>query len=156
YRKSLKIAEEIGNTHCMAMALNNIGAIHRLQGDYTRALQFAERAVDIAAKSGYREIISNARTNAGRAYFALDQFTQARLSFDQAISTIEDLRVLVAGGEREQQLFFESKISPYHDMVELLVAQNNPSEALSYAERAKARVLLDTLSSGRVSITKAM
>jgi CHAT domain-containing protein/tetratricopeptide (TPR) repeat protein len=156
YRKSLKIAEEIGNTHCMAMALNNIGAIHRLQGDYPRALQFAERAVDIAAKSGYREIISSARTNAGRAYFALDQFTQARLSFDQAISTIEDLRVLVAGGEREQQLFFESKISPYHDMVELLVAQNNPSEALSYAERAKARVLLDTLSSGRVSITKAM
>src|SRR5215475_7882182 len=41
-------------------------------------------------------------------------------------------------------------------MVELLIAQNNPEEALNYAERAKARVLLDVLSSGRVNITKAM
>jgi CHAT domain-containing protein len=41
-------------------------------------------------------------------------------------------------------------------MVELLIAQNNPDGALNYAERAKARVLLDVLSSGRINITKAM
>jgi CHAT domain-containing protein len=41
-------------------------------------------------------------------------------------------------------------------MVDLLVAQNNPSEALSFAERAKGRVLLDVLSRGRIDITKGM
>jgi CHAT domain-containing protein len=38
----------------------------------------------------------------------------------------------------------------------LLVAQNRPAEALTYAERAKARVLLDVLGNGRSNITKAM
>src|SRR5262249_26771916 len=55
-----------------------------------------------------------------------------------------------------QQTFFASRISPYYAMVELLIAQSNPDGALNYAERAKARVLLDVLSSGRINITKAM
>jgi len=38
----------------------------------------------------------------------------------------------------------------------LLVAQNDPHQALSYAERARARVLLDVLSSGRLGVTKTM
>src|SRR5262249_36385259 len=55
-----------------------------------------------------------------------------------------------------RQRFLESKLSPYSTMVELLIAQNNPDEALIYAERAKARALLDVLSSRRVNITKTM
>jgi len=38
----------------------------------------------------------------------------------------------------------------------LLIAQDNPAEALVYAERARARVLLDVLYSGRSNVTKAM
>src|SRR5206468_9899749 len=62
----------------------------------------------------------------------------------------------VSGGEQAQQLFFEYKIIPYHEMVNLLITQNNNHEALAYAERAKARVILDVLQSGKVNITKAM
>src|SRR5262249_22071049 len=58
--------------------------------------------------------------------------------------------------EQEQQRFFESKISPYLEMVNLLVNQNKPIEALTFAERAKARVLLDALQAGHVNINKAM
>ena len=43
----------------------------------------------------------------------------------------------------EQEQFFENKLSPYQGMTQLLIAQNNTGEALAYAERAKARVLLD-------------
>jgi CHAT domain-containing protein len=41
-------------------------------------------------------------------------------------------------------------------MIDLSLAQNNPAEALSYAERAKGRSLLDVLSNGKVEVTKAM
>jgi hypothetical protein len=41
-------------------------------------------------------------------------------------------------------------------MIELLIASNKFGDALLYAERAKARTLLDVLSSGRVNVTKAM
>ncbi|PYT08792.1 MAG: hypothetical protein DMF60_03870, partial [Acidobacteria bacterium] len=37
-----------------------------------------------------------------------------------------------------------------------LIAQNKPGEAFAYAERAKARTLLDVLDTGRINITKAM
>src|SRR5262249_14501331 len=155
-QKSLKILEELGNQAGSANTLGNIGEVHLARGDHSLALQFAERAAELDAKIGHMHELWQAHTIAGKSYFALKQPSQARLSFDQAIATIETLRAQVAGGEQEQQRFFESKISPYHAMVELLIAQNNPGEALIYAERAKARVLLDTLSSGRVSITKTM
>jgi CHAT domain-containing protein/tetratricopeptide (TPR) repeat protein len=155
-QKSLKIFEEIGDKAGIARSLNNIGYAHHLQSNYTQALQFAGRASDLAAQLGYREVIWEARTNAGNAYLALKQLGQARQSFDQAIATIEDLRAQVAGGERDRQRAFESKISPYYAMIELLIAQNNPGEALIYTERARARVLLDALLRGRVSVTKTM
>jgi CHAT domain-containing protein len=156
YQKSLKIAEEIGDKDGITATLNGIGRVHRLQGNHSQALQFAERAAHLATQIGHRETIWEARTNAGQAHFALKQFAQARQSFDQAIATIESLRALVAGGAQQQQRSFESKISPYHAMVELLIAQNDPRQALSYAERARARVLLDVLSSDRLSVTKSM
>jgi CHAT domain-containing protein/tetratricopeptide (TPR) repeat protein len=156
YRKSLKIKEEIGDKAGIAGSLTNIGETHYLQGNCAEALQFAERAADLAKQVGRREVLLEAYTTAGRAYFTINQLSQSRLALDQAITIIETLRFQVACGEQERQRFFESKISPYHAMVELLIAQNNPGEALRYAERARARVLLDVLSSGRVSITKAM
>src|SRR6185503_2476104 len=41
-------------------------------------------------------------------------------------------------------------------MLNVLVNENKPREALVFAERAKARVLLDVLQQGRVSVQKAM
>jgi CHAT domain-containing protein len=156
FRQSLKIAEEARDKANMVQALNNLASVHQAQGSYTLALQFARRAADLATRIGATDDASQAQTAAGKAYFALNQFDQARLSFDKAIASIETLRAQVAGGEEEQQRHFESKTSPYYAMIELLVAQRNPDEALAYAERAKARVLLDVLSNGRVNITKAM
>src|SRR5262249_13593897 len=74
----------------------------------------------------------------------------------EAIATMRALRAQIAGGEQEEQRYFESKVSPYHAMVDLLIAENHPAEALTFAERAKARVLLDVLQSGRINVTKAM
>ena len=156
YQKGLKISEEIGDKTVIAIALADIGEAHRLQGNCAEALKFAERAAELARQIGGREALLEAYTTAGRAYFTLNQLGQSRLALDQAITITETLRFQVAGGEQERQRFFESKISPYHAMVELLIAQNIPGEALRYAERARARVLLDVLSSGRVSITKAL
>jgi CHAT domain-containing protein/tetratricopeptide (TPR) repeat protein len=156
FEQSLKISEKVGDKAIMVEALINQAIVHRSQGRYTLALQFAQRAADIATRIGDHDDASEAQTAVGKAYFALNQLDQARLSFDEAIASIETLRAQVAGGEEEQQRHFESKISPYYAMVELLVAQRKPDEALSYAERAKARVLLDVLSNGRVNVTKAM
>lgn len=52
--------------------------------------------------------------------------------------------------------FFQTKLSPYHQMIRVLISEKRRVEALGYAERVKGRALLDTLETGRVEITKAM
>src|SRR6185436_8943320 len=81
---------------------------------------------------------------------------QARQAFDEAIDAIETVRGQLAGNEQQQEQCFENKLAPYQAMVELLIAENKNSEALAYAERAKARMLLDVLRSGRANIARAM
>jgi CHAT domain-containing protein/Tfp pilus assembly protein PilF len=156
FHKSLEIKEEIGDRLGISDTLNSIGEVLQAQGNPTQALQFAERALDLAQSLGNPELLQQAFTTEGNAYVALGKPGRARQSFDAAIASLETQRAQIAGGEQEQQTFFASRISPYYAMVELLIAQNDPDGALNYAERAKARVLLDVLSNGRVNITKAM
>jgi CHAT domain-containing protein/tetratricopeptide (TPR) repeat protein len=157
YQRSLMQFEAIGErARSRALLLASMGLVYYLQGDYTKALEFTNNAAAIAKQIDNREVLWDVRTTEGRVYQALNQPVKARRAFEEAIDTIESLRKQVAGGEQEQQRSFEGKISPYHAMVELLVAQKEPGLALAQAERAKARVLLDVMHSGRVDITKAM
>jgi CHAT domain-containing protein len=156
YQKALSQFEAIGDKYGAAGALSDLSDTYRAAGKPAEALEAAERATTIARESGSRETLWQAREQAGRAYRSLNQFAQARQALEESIATIEALRAEVAGGEQEQQRSFERKISPYHAMVELLAAQHQSAVAFSYAERAKARALLDVLRSGRINITKAM
>jgi CHAT domain-containing protein len=156
YQKSLALFESIGHKFGVAEVLLNIGFLSNKQRDYQKALQMAEHSAAIAREIGSREHLWQARTVAGKAYRALSQPDQARAAFDEAIAVTEAIRADAAGGAQEQQGFFENKVSAYRAMVDLLIAQNQFDEALRYAERAKARALLDVVSSGSINVTKAM
>jgi CHAT domain-containing protein/Tfp pilus assembly protein PilF len=156
YQRSLALREAIGNKAEVTDTLNNLGEVYLAQGRYSQALDLASRAAALAGQIGYAEILWKARLVAGVAYRALNEPVQARLAFEEAITTIETLRENVAGGAEERQRFFESKVSAYHAMVDLLARDGRPSEALIFAERAKSRALLDALQTGRVNGAKAM
>src|ERR1041384_4156587 len=156
FQQSLTISEPIGDKDADSDTLNDIGDVSRLDGNYAQALDFAGRAMVLAKQFNYSHEIWRAQNSAGLSYRALHQFSAARQAFEEAIANIETLRAQVAGGELEQQHFFERSLDPYHGMVELLVEQKEFDAALAYAERAKARVLLDVLRSGRIDVTKAM
>lgn len=156
YQKSLTLHEELGNKALMAYSLNHFGDVRYAQGMYTEAAALSARAVELARANNSPEILWQALTSNGRASRALNEHGRAHEAFSDAIAVIEQLRHQIAGNEQDQQLFFESKTAPYSAMVDLLVAQNRWAEAFAYAERAKGRVLLDVLGSGRENITGAM
>jgi CHAT domain-containing protein len=156
YQKSLAQVEKLGEKREISTRLNTIAATHFSQGNFPQALKLAEQAAALARQTNNRDHLLRALATIGNARRALNQFTPARLAFDEAIAIIETLRTLVAGGEQEQQHFFENKLSPYYAMVELSIADGQNGAALAYAERAKSRVLLDVLRSGKVNINKAM
>jgi CHAT domain-containing protein/tetratricopeptide (TPR) repeat protein len=155
-RKSLKLSEALDDKQGIASAMDSIAHIEESQGNHSQALEFAEPSASISRQTGKLETLWRSLTTAGAAYNALKRPADARRALEEAISTVETMRSQIAGGEQEQQRFFEDKVSPYQEMVRLLIAQNNVREALAYAERAKARVLADVLSSGRVNVNKAL
>jgi CHAT domain-containing protein/predicted negative regulator of RcsB-dependent stress response len=156
YRTALEMFTAMNEKAHMASVLNSMASAYNLQGDHAKAQELAERASELARQMGRMLSYQEARTTAGSAALAMQQPERARAAFEEAIATIETLRGRVAGGEQERGRFFENRVSPYQEMVRLLVASNNTAEALNFAERAKGRVLLDVLRSGRIDITKAM
>jgi CHAT domain-containing protein len=156
YRKSLALKESLGDKNGTALMLANIGGIYHRQGHAAQALDSAARASALARQIGSLDILWDSQLTAAKAYVSLGQPVPARRALTDSIETIETMRTQVAGAEQDSQRFFENKLSPYLAMTELLIRQNNVGEALTYAERAKARVLLDVLRGGRASVTKAM
>jgi CHAT domain-containing protein/uncharacterized protein HemY len=156
YQKSLAMNEASGDKDGIASSLLNLGSVYHDQGDYEQAVEYAERGATIARSIGDNETLRRSLTIAGRAYRQLHKTFEARQALAEAIATIETLRVQAAGGEDERQRSFAFRVSPYHALADLLIAQGKPAEALNFAERAKSRVLLDVLQAGRVNINKAL
>jgi len=142
--------------HSGVISLNNISWVYLLQKNYTEALAVSERAVALSRDRGRKVELFVALTNLGYSQFGLNRLAEARESFSEAVSIVEDLRTKAAGGFEERQRYFEAGMEAHHGLLSVLVKQNQPADALMLAERAKARALLDILQQGRVNIQKTM
>jgi CHAT domain-containing protein/Tfp pilus assembly protein PilF len=156
FQKSLELSEAIGAMKISAESLDYLAEVCLLQGKPAQALDSAERSAEIAEQLGSLEMLWTACAHAGKAHRQLARPAQARQAFEKAISAIEAMRDQAVGGERETQGFLASRVSPYHEMIGLLIDQNKTGEALSYAERSKARTLLDVLQKGKVDIHRSL
>lgn len=156
YQQSLTLRQKFEDQAGTATVLNHIANIHYLQGDFARALQITDEVIDIVTRLTNPQQLWRAYEIAGRSHKALKQFDEAEKAFTNSIATVEKMRQRVGGSELARQRFFEDKLPPYIDMVDLSFSRDRPDDALTYAELAKARALLDLVQTGRVHITKAM
>ena len=156
HRDALAGLEAANMKHAIGVTLNNISPVYLLQRNYTEALSVSQRSVSLARETGRKVDLFVALTNLGYSQFGLNQLTEARKSFSEAVSIVEDLRTQTAGGVEARQRYFEGGMRAHQGLLSVLVKDNQPADALMLAERAKARVLLDILQQGRVNIQKSM
>ena len=126
-------------------------------GDATKSIENATEAINLADQLSLKNVRYLALTTLGKAYRNRGENDLARQTFKKATAQIEDMRNQVAGLENERQLFFEDKVAPYHEIVDMLLSANKDEsnqQALLTAESAKARVLLDVFTAGRVDLAK--
>jgi len=136
--------------------LSFIAQVYLLQGNTPRALEVVERIMADPPPNSGAGLNLGLLNTAGQVYRAAGLNEKARKVLDQAITGVEYRRSHTAGGEENRQRLFEQLILPYHEMIKVLASENSSAEAFSYAERSKARALLDVLDSGRVEVNKAM
>lgn len=154
--KAWSKTQTIGDKVRMTELLWRKGQVFYSQSEYVKSSDVTNRAVELATQLRLPLMTYLALTLKGKAYQAQKEPGLATEAFIRAIEAVEQMRAQVAGGENEQQIFFEDKLSPYHEMVSLLTRQNSIEKALEYAERAKGRVLLDVLRNGRTDISKTL
>ena len=154
--KALSIREGMGNKPGMSEALSCLAQVALSRRDYRAALDSAERAAGLARQCGDDARLWEPLLEAGQAEMALHQLDKAAGSFGESAAVVEAIRGRIAGGERQSQAFFEGKVAPYYALVELMLRQGRPEDALAWAERAKARVLQDVLAEGRSPVAQQM
>jgi CHAT domain-containing protein len=124
--------------------------------DFGQAAALAESAAGLARASHLLKLTYLATTTLGQSYAAQKKIELATKTLKQATEQLETLRDQVAGRETASQLYFENKLTSYHALVDILARQERPIEALLYAERAKARVLLDVVSGNKTDFWKSL
>ena len=154
--KALKMAQNVGAKTRQAELLWRSGEAYYLKGDFPKAIVSAGNAADLARQLRLPIISYLALTAKGKYYLAENNYDLAFQTLTQAIEQIETIRSQVAGQEQGRQIFFENKVAAYNLLVELLVRQKRPLDALFYAERAKGRVLFDVLRQGRTDLRTVM
>ena len=156
YQRALEMNERVVGREAIALSLLELGFIRYKQGDFAQAMELANRVATLNKDLENWEFKIALPELIGRVYLSLNEHQKARQAFDESIAAIESQRTEVAGGATGKRFFFENRYQPYHAVIGLLVPQNQTLDALRYAERFKARVILDVLHNGRLDFHRAM
>ena len=141
-------ANELHDPFNTGQALRGLAFVAYRRKDFPTALQFAAEAQASSARIGDIPGEWQATGILAMALRATGKVAEARTSFARAIALIERQRGMVAGGEVEKQRYFEEAVYPFRELASLEAEAGNALAALTAAERARARVLLDVLAGG--------
>lgn len=155
-QRVLEFRATTGDRSGRAEALVEMAEVARRDGRAAEGLALATEARDMADVMEIPEVRWRAATAVGRMNVALKQTEAARTAFEAAIQIIEHMRVLNAGTEESDSRFFADRQAPYQERIAVALAESNTADAFYFAERSKARVLLDVIRGDRFPITKAL
>jgi CHAT domain-containing protein/Tfp pilus assembly protein PilF len=154
--RALAVREALKDQAGIAEALTGLASLDLAARRPEDALGRARRAAEIARAIEQPELRWEAETLSGKAYRRLGRLDDASRALNDALAVIEGLRLQVGGGEQRVESFFEGKLSPYRELLDLAAARGAAADALEIAERSKGRGLADLVRKGRVDVAGSM
>jgi CHAT domain-containing protein len=129
--------------------LEALAAVRDQQHRYTEAAALAEEAIARSSTlTPNFDVYWNAKDDLGRALAGQGKLAEARRAFEDAIGAIEGTLTTAPPGRDDQQSFLQDKVAPFDEMFATYV-NDRPEEAIRWAERERARILMDLLASGK-------
>lgn len=119
-------------------------------------------------ESYFRQAVTEARATGNRLYLAhglngLAEMAAARKDYAEAvkqsaagIALLEEIRAALGGYTAAKAEFLSAFLSIYSDHLEFLLKAGREAEAFEFAQKVKARTLLDTLAYGRVDLSSVL
>lgn len=147
--QNLELARQVNSKTREAELLWRAARTYFAMHDYRGSAASAEKALTLARSLRSPKLTYLATAALGEAYAADNKVDLAITTLTEAINQIEELREQVMGRLESRRLFFENKVGPYQTMVKLLTQSGDNFEALLFAERAKARVLMEAVRNNR-------
>ena len=161
YRRSLAIREKIfGPNHPdVANSCNNLAQTMFLEGGekLSNVLLFVERSIHILnATDAYPDRRINAYTLRARLHKQNGALDNALSDLIRALRSIEVLRPQISSGEETRAAFFEQYSNHFNRMVAWQLEAGQIEKALEYAERGRARVLLDQFAASNIDLRNSI
>jgi len=147
-KEALRIATAIEDKGQQGYILKNLGDVYLDLNDAPRAIRYLKRASAIGAEIRDLHVIWESETGLGACYekraqhrVAIQHFANAIAIYDSVRNTL-DLDVL-------RDNFLEDKYLAYPSIVSLLARAGQVEQAFQFAEKYKAKTMLDILSRGK-------
>ena len=136
--RSLNIPQRVGSN------MGALGNVYFRQGEYDQAMDAYKEYLEIAREIGDQLGEANALAGQSSVMIALEDFSDAEAILFEAIKVYESLRVDLLDDQLISIL--DSQTYAYKNLEYALSAQGKVAEALSIAERGRARAFVSQLS----------
>lgn len=160
YREALAIRERVfGADHPdVAWTLTELARdLFMAGGRDAEALELARRALGtFAATPAYPEMRIEALALEAEILARRGDRKAAIGRLAEALAEVEELRPRIGGDEASRAEFLSRYVHFFNLMIAWQIAGGEPAEALRYAERMRARVLLDQLAAARVDLRRGI
>jgi CHAT domain-containing protein len=154
-QQSLTLAQELGNRLEEAQALLGLGTTYSYRRDYVKAIEYHQQSLAIVRELRARLGEGITLTNLGHAQFELNKLIEAEQALLDGIEVWESLRAGLGTNDAYKVSLFETQITAYRNLQEVLSAQNKFNAALEIAERGRARTFVELLAR-RIKSTEAV
>jgi len=162
YNQALMLQRAAGYRLGEAQTLANIGMLYQSLGSAKLALDTYSQALVINQAIGDQRGEASTLSKIAEVHAGLGDLTNARAEAESCIRIVESLRAKVATPELRAS-YFSTTHDYYETYVDILMRlqkahplEGHEAEALAASERAKARVLLESLREARAEIHRGV
>jgi CHAT domain-containing protein/Tfp pilus assembly protein PilF len=153
FRKALAIEDKLSpNGSEVAMTLHSLGELWAQQQDLAKAEDYFRKELAI-----WEKLAPSSKSHADTlaALASVLRHGQPELAahlYGQALDALETQVAHLGGSENVVRDFRAKHADYYSEYIDLLVQQKQPIQAFAVLERSRARVLLETLTTGHINI----
>jgi len=147
-KRALQIATDIDDRSQEAFVLRNLGTLNQDLGNASEAIAYLHQALVIGLETQDVQIIWESEAGLGSCYEKQGYLQEAITHYVNAIAVYDSVRNSL-DIESLRNSFLEDKYEAYPSIVQLLAQSGKYKDAFIYAEKYKAKTMLDVLSQGR-------